>query len=363
MCIRDSSGTEYTTGVTSGTGQVRLVTSGSTPTTLYYYCSIHSGMGGKIELTATNHKTSLSITNKDYNWFVNENERRPSDQGKVIQFYTPSEESLVLEDGSLILDEPIPNYLRMDERLAANVYHQGEFGERILSEDGVDLITLEDATTPLEITHFTTERSIELESGGLYYEDGDRVVSETGQVFIQEDMSEVGITSYVPLGTTFRSLNTITGQQTYNIAYYLKDESYRDAGEPTFNETANAVSNSTTVTFSSAIDDDIEVGDEVLGTNLTDTAPTITAIAGNKLSITLNNAITIANGSVLKFIDSDDKIGLEDGTGAVMSEVSKPEGLRMQDLTEYYPNMFVPEFENQERKRTNITYSAYIKSA
>ena len=279
-----NSGTEYTTGVTQGTGETRLVTSGSTPTTLYYYCSIHSGMGGKIELYATNHKTSLNITNKDYNWFVNENERRPSDQGKVIQFYTPSEESLVLEDGSLILDEPIPNYLRMDERLAANVYHQGEFGERILSEDGVDLFALEDATIISETTHFVSERSIELESGGFYFEDGDRVVSETGQVFIQEDMSEVGITSYVPLGTTFRSLNTITGQQVYNIAYYLKDE-------------------------------------------------------------------------------SDDDILLETGTGTLMSEVSKPEGLRIQDLTSYYPNMELPEFKNQERKRTNITYSAYIKSA
>ena len=81
------------------------------------------------------------------------------------------------------------------------------------------------------------------------------------------------------------------------------------------------------------------------------------------MSITLSNAITIANGTILKFIDTDDKIGLESGTGAIMSEDSNPEGLRMQDLTEYYPNMFVPEFENQERKRTNITYSAYIKSA
>ena len=279
-----NSGTEYTTGVTSGTGQVRLVTSGSTPTTLYYYCSIHSGMGGKIELYATNQKTTLNLTQKDNNWLVIENERRPADKGIVTQLYTPSEEDLLLETGSKILDEPVPNYLRMDDRDVANVYHVGEFGERIISEDGVDLICLEDATTPLEITHFVSERSIELESGGLYYEDGDRVVSETGQVFIQEDMSEVGITSYVPLGTTFRSLNTITGQQVYDIAYYLKDE-------------------------------------------------------------------------------SDDDILLETGTGTLMSEVSKPEGLRVQDLNEYYPKMFMPEFENQERKRTNITYSAYIKSA
>lgn len=279
-----NSGTEYTTGVTQGTGETRLVTSGSTPTTLYYYCSIHSGMGGVVNLTATNHLTSLNLANKDYDWLVIENERRPADQGKVIQLYTPSEESLILEDGGLILDEPIPNYLRMDERIAANVYHQGEFGERILSEDGLDLFELEVGTIVSETTHFVTERSIELESGGVYFEDGDRVVSETGQVFIQEDMSEVGITSYVPLGTTFRSLNTITGQQVYDIAYYLKDE-------------------------------------------------------------------------------SDDDILLETGTGTLMSEVSKPEGLRIQDLTAYYPNMELPEFKNQERKRTNITYSAYIKSA
>ena len=277
-------GSEYTTGVTQGSGNTRIVMSGSTPTTLYYYCQYHSGMGGKITLTANNHKTSLNLANKDYDWLVIENERRPADQGKVIQLYTPSEESLILEDGGLILDEPIPNYLRMDERIAANVYNQGEFGERILSEDGLDVFELEVATIVSETTHFVTERSIELESGGVYFEDGDRVVSETGQVFIQEDMSEVGITSYVPLGTTFRSLNTITGQQVYDIAYYLKDE-------------------------------------------------------------------------------SDDDILLETGTGTLMSEVSKPEGLRIQDLTTYYPNMELPEFKNQERKRTNITYSAYIKSA
>ena len=280
-----NSGSEYTTGVTQNTtaGETRIVTTNSTPT-LYYYCSIHSGMGGQVNFTSDNLKTSLSLSQADNGYLSIETERRPSDKGRVIQLYTPVEEDLLLEDGSLILDEPVPNYLRMDDRNVDNVYHVGEFGEKIITEDGTDLICLEDATTTLEITHFTTERSIELESGGLYFEDGDRVVSETGQVFIQEDMSEVGITSYVPLGSTFRSLNTITGQQTYDIAYYLKDE-------------------------------------------------------------------------------SDDDILLETGTGTLMSEVSNPEGLRMQDLTEYYPNMFVPEFENQERKRTNITYSAYIKSA
>ncbi len=279
-----NSGTAYTTGITNGTGEVKFVTSSSTPTTLYYYCSAHSGMGGVVNLTATNHLTSLNLANKDNGWLVIETERRPSDKGKVIQLYTPSEEELILEDGGRIEIEQVSDYIRFEDRLAEVVYHVGEFGERIVSEDGLDLFNLETATTLEEKRYFVSERSIELESGGLYFEDGDRMVYETGQVSLQEGNSEVGITSFVPLGSTFRSLNTITGQQTYNIAYYLKDET-----------------------------------------------------------------------------DNDD-ILLENGHGGLMKEESNPEGLRVQDLSNYYPLMFVPEFENRERKRTNITYSAYIKS-
>ena len=42
-------GSEYTTGVTPGTNEVTIaIPDGSSITTLYYYCSLHSGMGGKI---------------------------------------------------------------------------------------------------------------------------------------------------------------------------------------------------------------------------------------------------------------------------------------------------------------------------
>ena len=123
-------------------------------------------------------------------------------------------------------------------------------------------------------------------------EDGDHMVFETGQALLQENMSNVGIHSYVPFGSTFRSLNTITGQRTFDISYYLKQD----------------------------------------------------------------------NGSASNSGTHGDDILLENGHGALMSEVSKPEGLRISDLTDYYPNLHIPEFD-QVRKRTNITYSAYIKSA
>ena len=102
---------------------------------------------------------------------------------------------------------------------------------------------------------------------------------------MQEGLSESGISSFVPLGSTYRTLNTITGQQVYDISYYLKDET-----------------------------------------------------------------------------DADDLL-LEDGTGNMLSEESNPEGLRINDLNTYFPNYFMDEFSNHERKRTNITFSAYIKSA
>ena len=57
------------------------------------------------------------------------------------------------------------------------------------------------------------------------------------------------------------------------------------------------------MTFTSAINSKIGVGDEVFGTNLT-TNPTISSIASDKLSIVLNNPITISAGTKLKFVGS-----------------------------------------------------------
>ena len=75
--------------------------------------------------------------------------------------------------------------------------------------------------------------------------------------------------------------------------------------EPAFAEVANAVSNSSTVTFATAINSKISVGDEVFGTG-NSSNPTISSIASNKLSMVLGANITIAADTKLKFVGSVD---------------------------------------------------------
>jgi plastocyanin len=48
----DAGGTEYTTGVTKTSGSTVIEVTANTATTLYYYCSIHSGMGGTIAVSS-----------------------------------------------------------------------------------------------------------------------------------------------------------------------------------------------------------------------------------------------------------------------------------------------------------------------
>ena len=60
-------GSAYTAGVTvSGTpgtdGKTTIVIDSSTPTTLYYYCSSHSGMGGTINIVLGESSAQVEFT-------------------------------------------------------------------------------------------------------------------------------------------------------------------------------------------------------------------------------------------------------------------------------------------------------------
>ena len=46
-------GNAYTVGVTTTDTSITITPTGSTPATLYYYCSNHSGMGGQINISAS----------------------------------------------------------------------------------------------------------------------------------------------------------------------------------------------------------------------------------------------------------------------------------------------------------------------
>jgi hypothetical protein len=208
-----------------------------------------------------------------------------ADQGKLIDMFQPSEEVLIMENGDRIQLEDPACLIRFEEREFAEV--KGEFGDRILSEDGEYLLRLESETVQDEVLYFLSERTPDYNDKFFYMEDGTRIVDEEGHGILDENSSDTGHTPYTfaSFGTNFKSLNTITGQRTYKISYYLKDET-----------------------------------------------------------------------------DEDD-IMLEDGYGNILSEESEPEGLRISDLNDYYPNLWIPEFKQRELKRTNITYSAYVKSA
>ena len=58
--------TEYTTGVTSGSGYIQIEVNYDTPTTLYYYCTIHSGMGNE----ANTLRIDTLVTTSSFNSFT-----------------------------------------------------------------------------------------------------------------------------------------------------------------------------------------------------------------------------------------------------------------------------------------------------
>jgi hypothetical protein len=205
-----------------------------------------------------------------------------ADQGKIQDVYTPHDESIVMENGDRIEYEETACILCMEESVGAIV--KGERGFRMISEDDETLIRLESATTINEPLYFISERNAEYGYKYVMYEDGDRIVFEDGMILTSEERSENSVSTFASFGPSFKSINTISGQRTYRISYFIKDE-------------------------------------------------------------------------------EDDGLMMEDGYGNLLDERSQTEGLRIHDLNNHYIDMFIPEFEARQNKRTNITYSAYVKSA
>lgn len=169
----------------------------------------------------------LNLVSQDNNYLKiqtregsEEPERRPSDQGKVIQISDHLEEHLILEDGAYFQSEEPYNVLTHEPT------GRDTNGADMSLEDGSGKILLEDATIPEDIHRFLTERSVELYNPYFYLENNqDRIVLETGEAIVSEGLGTGSLVSFVPLGHTFRTINKIAFQDTYKISYYLLDES------------------------------------------------------------------------------------------------------------------------------------------
>lgn len=172
--------------------------------------------------------TVLNLETADHDYYVNNSDVpltsefgnvaiRPADSGKVFQFWHPSEEILILEDGTKILNEEPLNYARFEP------FDRDFYGEKILTEDGLGSFLLEDDTVPETREYFVTERSIELDNPYMYMEDNSRIVFEDDVVLIDEESGE-NVHTFIPLGPTLRTINKIAFQQCYKISHYILDE-------------------------------------------------------------------------------------------------------------------------------------------
>ena len=237
--------------------------------------------------------TVLNLETADNDYYVNNSDVpltsefgnvavRPADSGKVFQFWHPSEEVLIHEDGTKILNEEPLNFVRFDP------FDRDLHGERILMEDETGVFLLEDETVPETREYFVTERSVELDNPFIYMEDNSRIITEDGDAFVKEDSGE-SVHTFVPLGPTLRSLNKIAFQNCYKISYYILDET-------------------------------------------SDT-------------------------------NDEDKILLEDGISAVLSETSVSEGLSINQMNEQLGTFYIDDLDEKQRQRTNIAFSSYVNSS
>ena len=172
--------------------------------------------------------TVLNLDTADHDYYVNNSDVpltseygnvavRPADSGKVYQYWHPSEEILIHEDGTKILNEEPLNYVRFDP------FDRDLYGEKILMEDGSGSFLLEDDTVPETREYFVTERSIELDNPYMYMEDNDRIVFEDGIPVVDEESGEE-VHTFIPIGPTLKTLNKIAFQNCYRISHYILDE-------------------------------------------------------------------------------------------------------------------------------------------
>ena len=202
--------------------------------------------------------TALSLDSSDHDYLVRSPERRPADQGKILQLASLVDEQLILEDGGRIeLEEELCKVM-MEPHEHARV--QGDYGDVFTMEDG-SIFRLESATTDEPVHYFTTERSIELAGKYLRTEKNERISMEDGDILIDEENSENSIVSFVPLGSRFSTINTISEQNTYRISYHMKQDDGSAFNSGTHGDEILMEDNSGSVLMEESIKEGLRISD------------------------------------------------------------------------------------------------------
>lgn len=175
--------------------------------------------------------TSLSLDFDDRDYLVRNDipngSFRPARSGKVFPVENVNEEFIIMEDGSRFVQEPVENFLLQEpnsnETQMEHVNDMTAFGNQTANEDMGDNLIFETSTVNLDGDNIGGESMI-LE---------DATVNIRDEYFITE-RSQIGsaFESIARNGPSFRSINIISNQRSYDIAYYLmqEDGSAEDSG-------------------------------------------------------------------------------------------------------------------------------------
>lgn len=275
--------------------------------------------GGSITEPDTEYGDS-KMRNRHMNILKIVNKSIPSVRTDNVRGVVRSVGSINLMDNQDTLDYHNRKFVAADQGKIVDLYQPSE--EILVMEDGGKIELEEEAC----IMRFEERRFAEVKG-----EAGDRIISEDNETLIRLESA-----------TT-----------TEETQYFVSERN------PDLNDKYTLFENGDRIVFE---DESAMIDEQSSDSSVPST--TFASFGTNFKSLNTITGQRIYDISYyLKDETDGDDILLEDGYGNILSEESKPEGLRISDLNDYYPNLFIPEFEKRELKRTNITYSAYIKSA
>ena len=203
--------------------------------------------------------------------------------------------------------------------------------ERLLLEDGNYLLPEEEqgrmryerTIDSNNNTNLLTTSTI-LPPDDIYAENGDEIILEDGNYLGLETATVIEVQEY------------FVTERSYETSKYLKHENYDRI-----------------VT---------ENGEGIIMENSGDTLVTFARVGPTIRTLELVSQQQVYDISYYILDESEDNILLEDQAGAIMSESSNSEGLRIADVSTTYANWTIGSFEEHYKNKTNFSLSAHVVS-